>query len=95
MFNKSLIIFWKDYRAGRLSSDFFLKCRHCMYYENPCNASEEPFARPRSGLFVYQKEGESRSIHDSLYWSPLMDNSDPCQDLIDCSINTSKEKNEK
>lgn len=56
---------------------------------------QEPFALPRSGLFVYQKEGESKSMHDSLCWSPLMDNSDPCQDLIDCSINTSKEKNEK
>lgn len=53
---------------------------------------QELFARPRSGLFVYQKEGESKSMHDSLYWSPLMDNSDPCQDLIDCSINTPKEK---
>lgn len=49
------------------------------------------FAQPRSGLCVYKKK---KSMHDSLYWAALMANSDPCQDLIDCSINTSKEKSE-
>lgn len=50
------------------------------------------FAQPSSVLFAYQKKEKSNSMHDSLYWAPLMANSDPCQGLVDCSINTSKGK---
>lgn len=67
-----------------------LKGKYCKCNKRHTVHSYITSAQTSLGLFVYKKK---KIYAWFIVLGSLMPNSDPCQDLIDCSINISKAKN--